>query len=180
MTASSPALNSSLSPQTHKNHAVWLQFFKSIPPLFRSQCTMTPTVYDETFSSLLSPSFAVSTDAFLDVYHQGITSCKECDHIPALTRFAIKTITGNKFTGTTSEHELLSVVVNDKDTDQNYTFFIEQNSSSDSTNGTPKMQVKLSTGSTSIPTTHPLPPHSSQLAKLSQGCNSQCQVLIAT
>lgn len=85
------------------------------------------------FSSLLSSKLSVNTDAFLDVYRQGITKSNQSERVAALTRFLVVSITCNKLTDTTSEHELLSVAVRDTVTQLDHIFYIERNSTSDST-----------------------------------------------
>jgi hypothetical protein len=125
-----------------------LSSFSSMPTLASS---------DDTFSSLLSPKLSTNTDAFLDVYRQGITKTKDSEHIDALTRFLVKTITGNKLTDITSEHELLSVVVCDKNTGKEHLFYIERNASSDSTILSAATAIPtsalVSVAATAIPTT---------------------------
>jgi hypothetical protein len=120
----------------------------SVQPISESMAIVS-SEQDETFSALLSPKFSTDTEAFLDVYRQGIAKSKDSDRISALTRFVVKSITGNKLTDTTSEHELLSVVVHDNVGEQNYTFFIERNASSN-INNTPEFQVKVSAASIPI------------------------------
>ena len=118
----------------------------------------------ETFSTLLSPKLSSNTGKFLDVYRQGIAQSKHFDRISALTKFNVKSITGNKDTDTASEHELLSILVHDEVTEESHFFYIERNASSDSSGG-PDSQVRftaaastpttalLSAASTTIPTT---------------------------
>jgi hypothetical protein len=119
-------------------------FLKPLASFFKSVKPMSTSLISETFSSLLSPKLSTNTDAFLDVYRQGIANTKPNERIHALTRFTVKSITGNKLTNTTSEHELLSVTVQDEVTSHEHIFYIERNSASDTTT--------LSAASTSLPT----------------------------
>lgn len=128
-------------------------FLKPLASLFKSAQPMSTSVSSETFASLLSPKLSINTDAFLDVYRQGVAKTKDSDRISALTRFKVKSITVNKVTDTTSEHELLSVVVCDEVTDLEYFFYIERNSASDSTIVSTSIPASAvaSAASTSIP-----------------------------
>jgi hypothetical protein len=108
-------------------------FLKPLATLFKPVPPMSTSTTSETFSSLLSPKLSINTNAFLDVYRQGIAKTKDTDRISALTRFTVKSITGNKLINTTSEHELLSVVVCDKATGLDHLFYIERSSASETT-----------------------------------------------
>jgi hypothetical protein len=103
--------------------------------------TMSSVHIDECFSSLLAPDLCTNTDAFLTVYRDGISQSRDSDRVAALTRFMVVSITGNKLTNTLYQHELLSVVVHDKEKNQNHNFFIERNAASRS----PDLHVRAST-----------------------------------
>jgi hypothetical protein len=100
------------------------------------------TQHQETSSSLISPKLNMNTNAFLN-YRQGINNSELSHHISALTRFSVKSITGNKAIDTVSEHKYLSVVVEDKVTRQTHNFFIERNTST-GTDSSNDSQVRVS------------------------------------
>lgn len=119
----------------------------------------------DSFAPLLVPDFCTDTGAFLAVYRDGIT--RSSDPVFSLTRFKVKYINGNK-TKTFSEHELLSVVVEDSQTKQTYNFYVERSSSI--RRGLPSNPSPSSTpSSASTPSPAPTPPQASTVSLASVG-----------
>jgi hypothetical protein len=82
---------------------------------------------NDSFSGILDPKLKTNTYAFLKVYREGVTDTEASERIDALTRFLVKSITCNKLTDTTYEHELISVMVQDIVTKRDHIFYIERN-----------------------------------------------------
>jgi hypothetical protein len=101
--------------------------------------TSEQTQAQESFLSLLSPNLSTDTKTFLDAYRLGIRNSLPHNRVPSLKRFVVKSITGNKL-GTSAQHEYLSIAVVDEWTSKSYTFYIERNSSTDSSHDS---QVKM-------------------------------------
>jgi hypothetical protein len=110
----------------------------------------------DSFAPLLVPDFCTDTGAFLAVYRDGIA--RSSDPVSSLTRFRVQNITGNK-TRTFSEHEHLSVAVEDLQTKQTYNFYIERSSSNRPSNSSPS----------STPSPAPTPPQASTVSLASVG-----------
>jgi hypothetical protein len=82
--------------------------------------------HHNSFASLLEPNLCTNTSAFLSVYRDGIT--QSTNPFTALTRFTVEFVSVNKTEGV-YEHEYISVVVRDGETDKLHDFFIERQAS---------------------------------------------------
>jgi hypothetical protein len=80
----------------------------------------------ESFASILEGNLCATTSGFMSMYRDGIA--QSVNPSGALTRFNVEYLSINKTRGS-FEHEYMSVVVKDKETDKRYDFFIERQSS---------------------------------------------------
>jgi hypothetical protein len=114
------------------------------------QSNLSQPLAVESFGSLLIPDLCTSTYAFLSVYREGISRSAPSDRVDALTRFTVEAITANKSTKF-YEHELLSIVVRDKNTTRKepYIFFLERNGSFQVPARAAKPDLQITTSATS-------------------------------
>jgi hypothetical protein len=122
--------------------------------------------HHDSFASLLEPNLCTNTSAFLSVYRDGIT--QSTNPFTALTRFKVEFVSVNKTEGV-YEHEYISVVVRDGETEKLHDFFIERQASQAPAvpaTDSPSTDSLVSTDSPDIPESIPLlrihdSPHSS-------------------
>ena len=100
---------------------LWLSFLNRILSVFSSRTTMSTDPFVEFFNSPAS----MSTTTFLN-HFKNLVLLSPLPPTAVLRRFMVKTVSLNKHTATTSQHEFLSIEIYDTDLHHSHLVFLER------------------------------------------------------